>query len=730
MRLLMRLFLLCTVYISQGQGFIAPIERLSAKAVGVDTMSINLENFYGLADSMAISTIKEKWMSDYFGDILNLNKITQPRWNLETNNFYASGQSASYFGEGLYSNLRLEHQLEIAGLPVGVFGDLILQNNQVNSRLSTIGIEFNQEALLNRYKEQLGKKAIQETFEDLENEQRQSMKENFSIQSSRKVLLSDAYQARKATLFHHIDSLRNAMQPRKDSVLLDSLQRLRDGIERTELRVDSLYNAGLSKWNETQQVLQQWRVKVLERQKVLEEKLQAGSMHEYTQKYAGKRNWRFLLLNFSQFRLGSFRIRGSPFDVSSVPLHGIGLEIRRNGYYASLNYGKEGRQQRRLPDYIRNLRLAGEGRKILHVKSGIGVPEKSHLHLAFSSIQVPEASMDTAYSTFPKRNVLISLDSKYLVSEEVFIELTGSVSNADFTGTSSTKELLGSMYDKSVQEGNNMAGLLRFGWRDKKGQSEYTVGCQTVGSNFVTLGNLFLINNRNTIRLDGKQRFLHNRGQVKISYAKGTTNTATNVTPGVQQDQFSGEISYRFNKYGSRAWVSYSPSFYLQNVPGADATVYQLNLATLGAQWVFPRGKKGQWMTMLQLTNYSDQSQYGDTSMVTGLWYGMLTQTYTSDKYSITVSANIGMDKDDLRLVRDFNMDVSQSFMMKNIQIIQGIQVVKRFYGSGLLAGGSGGIQFSIRNGLRVGFSGAYLIGVSNGEKNQLYINSSAEWQF
>ncbi len=116
--------------------------------------------------------------------------------------------------------------------------------------------------------------------------------------------------------------------------------------------------------------------------------------------------------------------------------------------------------------------------------------------------------------------------------------------------------------------------------------------------------------------------------------------------------------------------------------------------------------------------------------MVTGLWYGMLTQTYTSDKYSITVSANIGMDKDDLRLVRDFNMDVSQSFMMKNIQIIQGIQVVKRFYGSGLLAGGSGGIQFSIRNGLRVGFSGAYLIGVSNGEKNQLYINSSAEWQF
>jgi hypothetical protein len=135
-------------------------------------------------------------------------------------------------------------------------------------------------------------------------------------------------------------------------------------------------------------------------------------------------------------------------------------------------------------------------------------------------------------------------------------------------------------------------------------------------------------------------------------------------------------------------------------------------------------------MTMLQLTNFADQSQYGDTSVVTGLWYGMLTQTYSSDKYMVTALANIGMDKEKLRSVRDVNLDLSQSWMMKNMQLSQGIQVVKRFYGSGVLVGGSGGIQFNIKRRFRAGLSGTYYIGVSNGETNQFYLNSSAGWQF
>lgn len=705
--------------------------------VRLDSVPVSLPNFHGLADSATILEVKEKWLSGIFGDIVSLGKVAEPRWNIEANNFYASGESTSYFGDGLYSNLTLEHRAEIAGLPIGISGDLILQNNRVNNRLSAISIEFDQEALLNKYREQIGKKAIKESFDGLLDEQQQSLKENFSIEASRQILLSEIYQFRKSLLQHFVDSLTTAMRTRGDSlteilhgrgdsILLDSLKSLQKDIKQAEHQVDSLYNATLSKWNETQQTIQEWREEVMARQQLLEDNIEIGALHKYTDKQ-GVKSW---LLNVSRFQLGSFRMRNSPFDVSSVPLHGLGMEIRRNGYYASISYGKEGRQQRKLPSYVQNLRLAGEGRTILQAKAGIGMPERSHLHLTFSSIQMKGTNGDSINLVFPKRNVLMSLDSRYLISDQFFIEMTGSVSSADFTGTSTSKELINSLYGNATQERNNMAGLFRVGWRDKEGHSEYSVGYQTVGGGFITLGNLFLIKNRNALRLEGKQRFMRNRGQLTASYLIGVTNYTAEITPGIQQNQFSGELSFRLNKHGSRAWVKYSPSYYLQNAPGSSSTVYQMNLAMIGSQWMFPRGEKGQWMTMLQLTNFADESKYGDTSVVTGLWYGMLTQTYSSDKYMVTALTNVGIDKEDLKSVRDVNVDISQTWMLKSIQFTQGIQVIKRFYGSGFLVGGSGGIHFNTKKQFRIGLNGTYYMGVSNSEKNQFYFNSSASWQF
>lgn len=730
MRLPMLLFLLCTMYISQGQDTIVPIENLSAWLSGKDSVWINEVDFHGIVDTTSISMLKEKWLNDYIGNIIGFAEVKEPRWNIEANNFYASNQAASYFGDGLFSNLRVEHRVSIGGIPVGISGDLIIQNNKVNTRLSAIGISFDQAALLDKYWEQNEKKIIQESLNEFSAEQKSLLKEQYTVEAARQILLNEQYANGKSIFLRRLDSLYNVVQSKRDTMLLDSLENIRKNIEKTERRVDSLYNASLSKWNKIQQSIQELRGKLLERRQFLEEKMRDGSLHRYLDNYTGKQGWKSLLLNVSKFQFGTFRLRGSPFDVSSVPLHGIGLEVRRNGYYVSMGYGKEGRQYRNLPDYVQNLRLAGEGRKILQVKGGIGMPERSHLHIAFSSIHLPGNTGNSTSLVFPKRNVLVSLDSRYLVSERFFIEMTGSVSNVDFTGKAHTKELLENLYGEAAQGRNNMAGLLRAGWKGKKGQSEYTIGYQTVGNNFVTLGNLFLVNNRNAIRLEAKQRFLHSRGQLKIMYVKGTTNNTTDVNPDIRQDQFSGELSYRLNKHGSRVWANYSPSYYLQNAPGSGSTAYQLDLATVGTQWVFPRRKKGQWMTMLQLTNFADQSQYGDTSIVTGLWYGMLTHTYASEKYLMTALANVGIDKENLQSVRDVNVDITQSFILKNLQLSQGIQVLRRFYGSGLLAGCSGGIQLNVKNKFRIGLNGTYFLGISKDETNQFYVNTTAGWQF
>jgi len=80
--------------------------------------------------------------------------------------------------------------------------------------------------------------------------------------------------------------------------------------------------------------------------------------------------------------------------------------------------------------------------------------------------------------------------------------------------------------------------------------------------------------------------------------------------------------------------------------------------------------------------------------------------------------------------VRDFNVDLSQSFTLKKVQLTQGVQVVKRFFGQGLLLGGTGGIQFQLGKGFRASLGGTYFIGLSRTEKNQFYMNTTASWQF
>ena len=159
MRLPVLLFLLCTMYIVRGQDIIAPIEKMSDTTDGLNLICPHfLMDVYDLADSATISSIKSKWLSENLGTNAGVTKVKLPKTNVEVNNFYSSGQAASYFGNGLFSNLRLEQHTEIAGLPIALLGDLVLQDNKIDTRLSSISISFDHEALLNKYREKAKRK--------------------------------------------------------------------------------------------------------------------------------------------------------------------------------------------------------------------------------------------------------------------------------------------------------------------------------------------------------------------------------------------------------------------------------------------------------------------------------------------------------------------------------------------------------------------------------------------
>lgn len=721
MRLLVLLFLLCVTYHSQGQD----TSMLFSKSSIIDSVFLKEVALNNIIDPKIVSSIKKSWLNKFEEDLLGKTKIKEPSCKVETTNFYATGQSASFFGEGLFSNVSLEHKVSILSIPISVSGNLMLQDNQVNTRLSSIGISLDRGAILSQLHDETNQQILHQAIDGLSEEQKGVLKEFVHVESVRQVIFSDMYVARKSEIKVLKDSLLGTIVTHQDSIRVDSIEKIWASMETTERWADSIYNSGMSKLNEVQQIIHDLKTNILREQSLLEEKARTGIRQSLTTYGDKKGKWKSILQSLSQFHIGSFRLRGTPFDVPSVPLHGISLEMRRSGYYMSVHYGKEGKMHRKLPDYVQNIRLAGEGRRIFQCIGGIGIPEKSHLHLGFSSIRVKGHESDSGWMSLPKSNVLISLDSRYMVSEEFFVETVGSLSNSDFSGTTSTQELLRGLYDVRSIGGNNMAGLFRVGWKNRKGQSEYTIGYQTVGDRFITLGNLFLVKNRNALRFEGKQRFIQGRGQLKLIYLKGTTSNVTDVNPGIQQDLFSGELSWRLNSRGSRIWASYSPNYYLQNAAGSVPVSYQLNLITAGLQWLFPRSDYGQWMSMFQTTNFSDQSQFGDTSIVTGLWYATFLQNYIADKYSFSAMMSMGFDHG----TRDLNIDMDQSFRIHNLYLSHGAQILRRHYGLGYLVGVSGGIQWVSRKNLKFGFDGTYYWSLSE-EPNQFYLNSTASWQF
>jgi hypothetical protein len=134
-------------------------------------------------------------------------------WELGIDNFYAGGQAASYFGSGWFSDLRAERRITIAGLPLCLAADAVVQNNQLNRRLSSLTVAFDYQALMERYRHQAGQANLQKTFARLSKDEQTLLSKQGALEHWQEALQSKAFYEGKAVLQARIDSLRHRQGP-------------------------------------------------------------------------------------------------------------------------------------------------------------------------------------------------------------------------------------------------------------------------------------------------------------------------------------------------------------------------------------------------------------------------------------------------------------------------------------------------------------------------------------
>ncbi len=654
------------------------------------------------------------------------------RWLVDLDNSYAYGPSISYLGDGLFSNILLQKETVLFGYPVALKGNIVVQNNQLNTRLSNLSFEFDYSKYVDNFVNE--NKSVLKNIEisKLSPMQIALLKKRKVAELYLKKIGEEEYQRAKINLITHIDSINGSGVP-YDNKYVDSLTNRLNTLNTFENRVDSIMNNNrlINTLDSIYVALNQ--TVNLKEQEILQS-LEEGTYHKIIKKYpelSKVNNIKSALLNIPKLNIGSFRSTGTSFDVPRVPLHGISIETKRNNLYLAAMYGIEGRQSQNSPHALRAISVFGEGREVASIKAGVGTAKMDHVHFSLAQIKNPKQDTNTNQIVGARNNIVATCDTRMQIDNSVFFEATSSLSSADYGGNKDASELLNELYKNAVTGASNFAYLIRSGWEDNKKKHIISIEYQSIGDQFISLGNPLLIPGRSNVRLNTKHQLFNKKMRLGFLYAYGTGASSHNLYPDISQNQMSIDLSLQISKQGGRIWLNYSPNHIAQrsNLESAGS-LFQFNMTSLGCQLIYPVFNSMHWTGMLQISNFYNLSAYQDTSFLSGLWYTHFTQSITSEKHSISMTTSLGVDQNDLANIKDVNMDITQSFSLGKHQFSQGFQYVKRPFESATLFGGSIGATIHLFDDLDARFNVVYWVDIKDRKNNQMLINSGISYAF
>jgi hypothetical protein len=667
------------------------------------------------------------------GNYDDANPISSERkWQFDLDNSYAYGQSISYLGDGLFSNIMIQREVTLFDLPIVLKGNAIIQNNQLNTRLSSMSFEFDYSKHVDDLMSKNNSVLINTEFDKLSSMQMALIRKRKIAELYLQKINEDGYQRAKINLIAQIDSI-NGYDSLYDNKYLDSLTKRLNNLNAFENRIDSIMNDNMLINNVDSAYVSLKQTIKLKEQEILQS-LEEGTYHKMARKYpelSKVKNIKSALLNIPKLNIGSFRSAGTTFDVPRVPLHGISVEAKRNNLYIAGMYGVEGRQSQNSPHALRAISVFGEGREVASIKAGIGTTKRDHAHFSLTQIKNPKQESNTNQIVGARNNIVATCDARMQIDNSVFFEATGSLSSADFGGAKGASDLLNELYKNAVTGSSNFAYLIRSGWENNKRTHIIVLEYQSIGDQFVSLGNPLLIPGRSNVRINTKHQLFNKKMRIGFLYGYGIGKSSNNLYPEISQNQMSIDLSLQISKQGGRVWLNYSPNHIAQKLNSeSTGSLFQFNMTSLGCQLIYPVFNSMHWTGMLQVSNFYNLSAYQDTSFLSGLWYTHFNQSIASGKYSISMTTSLGADQNDLANIRDVNMDITQSFTIGKHQFSQGFQYVRRPFDSATLFGGSIGATLHLKENLDARLNLVYWADTQSSQSNQILINTGISYAF
>lgn len=659
-----------------------------------DCMPINdlqqVDALSGLVESISSLNTEISWQEQF----------QMPTTVLSAENYFIAGDTTTLndYPNQSYSNIGINTQTNIMGIPLNLTGNAVLLNKQLDPKLSSFGLQYDYHRYLDQLKQQylpiqslseltdmelnplqlneIEQKALQREvqlllYRQILNNERfieyrkakeheldslvssklNLVSDQLNLSSKDSIRLIEAYT--KTNLSQRIVDYRSQEKPKLDEQQWNTIKRelCQRALQHpktlsfqsnTELFIDSLVQriqpdmlqsvdpkylnqlktgfAPIQLINQNYKQL--WQQKQAEdfrlwrdirtkadkfEQQILEYQDTEYLKTKILQSDSTSKLQRLLLLTRGA-NIGLFSVNESELNIRHLVLNGIQYQYEDQAFFGQVSYGNQALNSNFFPSLGNVFLNRFLGRNFIFLQAGIGQQAEDHLSFAYLQARDVSDARDSTFS-FPKFNRVFNVSGQKTISKTLALVVETGFSDYD----------LGS-FQLSTDENPNsqqerLAATIGLNYTFPKTGLMANLSYFHIGSQYVTMGNPFLLTGRQGLSAALKARLFDNKllANATLKYGHGTREEAT-----FEEWQIMGELSYQFGKQNTVS-ARFMPNLFDQAVYDYNINVTS-NIYTIQSTLYKEIGGIPS-NSVLSLTNLRTDFQYLDSLQVNDATY-------------------------------------------------------------------------------------------------------------
>jgi len=520
---------------------------------------------------------------------------------ISNQHFFTYGDSLSTPGGAhqWYSDFGMACPLPVKGIPLQVQGNAIFSNGQFQPHLSTVSVQFDPQQYLEGLRKQVEPNMDLSDFLqdpnallDLSPLQQDMLDTELAYALYKQIIQHPNWVQTRLELQQQVETLR---QESLNHAVLDTLQvklhqmdqvvQLYRGYWNTRKEID--FEVRKMTQAQIQTKSDQWSA-ASDPRRVRERLLQNKELSIRNQ----------FLLRTKALDLGLFNLDDSDLTAQFLTLNGVQYAYDDQTVFGRFAYGSQSLTTRFLPSLNALWLDRYLGRRFLFAQIGFqGKDSEQRTQVSFLKGEDRGNPSDTSY-TLPRNNWVLSWSGQMKLAKQTYLQTQIALSDQDLQ--------LGVIQDDEDQQltSDKLSVALDLKYRFEALPIQLEAGYFYHGPQFYTMGNPFLLTNRQGIHLKTAMQALKDRLTVSLDGRMGQSIAASDY--GFQDLQLLGTIQYRFKKQHLVS-VQILPNVYQQHLEGFGEMVRSDQWIYSVQGQLFHTIKEAQLISVWSVSNLQNQ---------------------------------------------------------------------------------------------------------------------------